>query len=225
MNIIVCAIFMQPCFKLGGFVVQCRGMMKNLTDKTCVKAYFDACAARWDAGMIRDETVIARIFDNAGVRAGTRVLDVACGTGVLIPDYLSRSVASVTGIDLSGAMIKIARAKFSDPRVRFFCADAEEADFSELFDCCVVYNAFPHFSSPQKLLAALARCLKPGGMLTVAHGASRAVINSLHQNKAPEVSAELMSGDALAALFAPWFDVTVQVSDERMYQVAGRKRS
>ena len=71
-------------------------------EKKNVAAFFDRCAAWWDADMIRNEPIIAKILDNAGVKAGADVLDVACGTGVLFPDYLSRRVASVTGIDISG---------------------------------------------------------------------------------------------------------------------------
>lgn len=42
----------------------------------------------WDAGMVRSDEKIGRILDNAKVTAGSRVLDIACGTGVLIGDYL-----------------------------------------------------------------------------------------------------------------------------------------
>jgi len=58
--------------------------------------FFDQAAAGWDAQLRRNEPVIARILDNAGVRSGVRVLDVACGTGVLIPDYLQRGAAPST---------------------------------------------------------------------------------------------------------------------------------
>ena len=68
-------------------------------NKADVIAFFDRCAPEWDADMIRNEPVIQTILDNAGVCAGIDVLDVACGTGVLIPDYLKRSVRSVTGND------------------------------------------------------------------------------------------------------------------------------
>ena len=89
-----------------------------MIDKRDVIAFFDKCAAVWDAEMIRHEPVIQAILDNAGVGDGTLVLDVACGTGVLFPDYLARG-ASVTGIDISPEMARIAAAKFTgEPRVQ-----------------------------------------------------------------------------------------------------------
>ena len=66
--------------------------------------FFDRLAPGWDADMVRREDVIAKILDNAEVSAGKSVLDVACGTGVLIPDYLARGVSGVTAIDIAPSM-------------------------------------------------------------------------------------------------------------------------
>ena len=103
-----------------------------MIDKGDVIAFFDRCAPSWDAEMKRDDAVINTILDNAGVRAGARVLDIACGTGVLIPDYISRGVKCVVGVDISPEMIKIASSKFKDKDVSFVCADAETSFFGKL---------------------------------------------------------------------------------------------
>lgn len=196
-----------------------------MIDKREVIAFFDRCAPAWDAGMVRHEPVIAAILDNAGVGPGMRVLDVACGTGVLFPDYLARG-ASVTGIDISPEMARIAAEKFAgEPRVQVLCGDVEEAVFSQPFDVVMVYNAFPHFPDPARLIARLGRLVKPGGRLSVAHGMSRAAIDGHHSGAARRVSNGLMHEDALRALLVPYCDVDVCVSDARMYQVAGTKRA
>ena len=196
-----------------------------MIDKREVIAFFDRCAPAWDAGMVRHEPVIEAILDNAGVGSGMRVLDVACGTGVLFPDYLARG-ASVTGIDISPEMARIAAEKFAgEPRVQVLCGDVEKAVFSQPFDVVMVYNAFPHFPDPARLIARLAGLVKPGGRLSVAHGMSRAAIDSHHSGAAHRVSNGLMHEDALRALLAPYCDVDVCVSDARMYQVAGTKRA
>ena len=186
--------------------------------------FFDGFAPQWDADMVRDEEVIATILDNAGVEAGVSVLDVACGTGVLIPDYLRRGAASVTAIDISPKMIDYATEKFPQSNVQLVCADVETMRFESPFDCIVVYNAFPHFFNPAHLIEKLAGDLKTGGILTVAHGMSRERINRHHSGSASKVSLSLMDVDALAELFAPFFDVTTKISNEKMYQVAGVKK-
>ena len=192
-------------------------------DKNDVKNFFDALAPSWDAEMIRDDRIIGIILDNAHVTEGTKVLDVACGTGVLIPDYLARNVQSVTAIDLSPEMIRLAREKCSDPRVTFVVGDAETADLPCGFDAIVVYNAFPHFPDPEALIRRLSSLLKKGGMLTVAHGMSREEINARHREGAKQVSMGLMDVGELADIFGRYLQVTTVISNEGMYQVVGVK--
>ena len=191
-------------------------------EKKDIAEFFDRCAPWWDADMIRHENIISAILDNGGIREGIHVLDVACGTGVLFPDYLKRGVASVTGIDISPEMAKIAASKF--PEVNVICGDVENTEFDRQFDAIMVYNAFPHFSDPAKLISVLAKLVKPGGRLSVAHGMSRAALTSHHAGRASKVSIDLLHEKDLAALFEPYFEVEVIISNDRMYQVAGVRR-
>ena len=193
-----------------------------MIDQKDVISFFDRCAPNWDAEMIRNEPVIRTILDNAGIRAGVDVLDVACGTGVLFPDYLARGVHSVTGVDISPEMARRAAEKFPDARVTVLCGDAEQAHFPAPFDCIVIYNAFPHFPEPERLLAHLAGLLAPGGTLTVAHGFSRKTLDAHHAKTARQVSNGILPVQELAELFSRYVHVTVQISDEEMYQVAGQ---
>lgn len=191
--------------------------------KDQVRDFFDALAQDWDQGMIRNQRIIDAILDAAGIGPGMRVLDVGCGTGALLGDYLARGAAAVTGVDLSPEMIRVAKSKFSDPRVTLLAADIESIGFSEPFHCCVVYNAFPHFPQPGRLIACLAKTLAIGGRLTIAHGMSRAKLDRHHSGSAQRVSVGLMHEDALAELFAPFFQVDVKISDGEKYIVSGIK--
>lgn len=192
-------------------------------NKQKIVEFFDALASGWDADMIRSDAIIAKILNGAGVGPGKRVLDVACGTGVLFGDYLARNVAEVTAVDISAEMVKIAREKFPG-RVNVICADVETAAFDGAFDCIVIYNAFPHFPDPENLIRVLSGRLAEGGTLTVAHGMSREAIDRHHRGVACAVSRGLMHEDRLAEIFGKYLEVTVKISDEEMYQVTGRKR-
>lgn len=194
-----------------------------MIDKADVIEFFDRCAPSWDAELIRSDRKINIILDNAGVREGSRVLDVACGTGVLIPDYIRRG-ADVTGIDISPEMIKLAERKYAGTGVRFICGDIETADVGQGFDAIVVYNAFPHFPDPERLITHLSGLLTEGGVLTVAHGMSREKIDAHHHGSASKVSMGLMPAEQLAGIFGRHLDVTAVISDEDMYQVAGKRR-
>ena len=154
---------------------------------------------------------------------GKDVLDVACGTGVLIPDYLSRNVASVTAVDIAPEMVKICRSKFPQENVTVLCGDVETLPIDKKFDCVMVYNAFPHFPEPARLIERLSSLVKEGGTLTIAHGMSRAQIDNHHSGAASRVSIGLMDENALAAMFRRHLRLTVKISNDRMYQVTGQK--
>ena len=190
-------------------------------NKKDIAEFFDRCAPWWDADMIRPEEIITKILENAGIRPGIHVLDVACGTGVLFPDYLSRG-ANVTGIDISPEMVRIAREKFPDLQV--LCGDVEALDDGYLYDAAMVYNAFPHFPDPAGLIRKLAALLKEGGRVSVAHSMSRAALADHHAGRAASVSVDLIHEQELAKLMEPWFEVDTVISDEHMYQVCGTRR-
>ena len=194
-------------------------------NKQDVIEFFDRLAPGWDADMIKNDRIIETILDNAEVEAGQDILDVACGTGVMFPYYLQRGVASVTGVDISPEMAKISEAKFTgEPRVQVICGDVEAVAFSKKFDRIVVYNAFPHFPKPKRLIKILSGLLKENGRLTIAHGMSREAIDGHHKGTASKVSNGLMRADSLKKLFDPYFEVEIMISNSKMYQVSGVKK-
>ena len=194
--------------------------------KSDVIEFFDRCAPNWDADQIPKDAIINRILDNANVGENLDVLDVACGTGVLFPFYLERNVRTVTGIDISHEMARLAAEKHKDSEnIRVICGDVEETRFDKQFDSVMVYNAFPHFPDPERLIATLASLLKEGGRLTVAHSASREQIDDHHSGAASKVSNGLMYADELKAIFEPFFDVDIMISNQEMYQVSGVKKA
>lgn len=194
-------------------------------DKQRVIEFFDKCAPTWDAEMVKDDAIINRILDNAEVGEGMTVLDVACGTGVMFDYYLSRGVESVVGIDISPEMAKIATEKYAaEPRIRVLCGDVETYSFDQKFDRIVVYNAFPHFPHPKRLIKLLSELLKEDGRLTIAHGASREAIDAHHNGAASQVSNGLMPVESLKRIFDARFRVEVMISNRHMYQISGVKR-
>ena len=194
-------------------------------EKKDIIAFFDKCAPSWDAELIKNDTIINKILDNAEVYEGMDVLDVACGTGVLFDYYLQRGVASVTGIDISPEMAKIAQHKYEgQEKVAVVCGDVEEYPFQKKFDRIVVYNAFPHFPYPKKLIKTLAGLLKETGRLTVAHGMSREAIDNHHSGAASKVSNGLMAAEDLKRIFDAHLQVEVVISNGYMYQVSGVKK-
>ena len=190
-------------------------------DKKDIIAFFDELAPCWDKTNVRNEEVISEILRKGGIRKGTKVLDIACGTGVLFPDYESLG-AEFVGIDISENMVKKAREKF--PEAEVICGDATTYDFSSDFDAVMIYNAFPHFDEPQRLIENLAKSLKKSGRLSIAHGISEKELEKCHSGSAKNISVPLMKKEVLAEMMKPYFEADVLISDERMYMVSGVKK-
>ena len=131
----------------------------------------------------------------------------------------------MTGIDIAPEMAKIAAKKYAhEPKVQVVCGDVEEYCFDRKFDRIVVYNAFPHFPYPKRLIKILAGLLKEDGRLTVAHGMSREAIDNHHSGEASKISNGLMEAESLKRIFDAHIDVEVVISNRHMYQVSGVKR-
>lgn len=109
------------------------------------------------------------LIDGAGVKEGSHVLDVACGSGVLARHALSVSRGSgrVAGVDAAPGMIATARE--IEPAVDWFLGSAEALRFGDAdFDCVVSQFGMMFFSDRQEAASEMFRVSKPGGRLAVA---------------------------------------------------------
>lgn len=191
-------------------------------NKRDIVSFFDEKAQVWDEELIIDNEVVEAILSNGGVKKGRDILDVACGTGVLFPYYYEKGVASVTGIDISGEMVKKGKLKF--PHADIFQGDAEGFSFEKEFDVVMIYNAFPHFVNPDALFENLYKYLKVGGRISVSHGMSKEKIDECHKGVAKGISNELPEAEELARQMSKYFQIDTVISDSRMYQVSGIKK-
>ncbi len=114
--------------------------------------------------------VAARLVRHAGVVTGQRVLDVACGTGV-VAVTAARLGATVTGFDLTPELLARARenAAIGGLSIDWYEGDAEALPFPDAsFD--VVVSQFGHMFAPRPLvvIGEMLRVLEPGGTLAFA---------------------------------------------------------
>jgi SAM-dependent methyltransferase len=101
------------------------------------------------------------LCEAAGVRPGSRVLDVATGPGYVAAAAAERG-AEVVGIDFSTAMIE--RARQRHPAVEFRDGDAEALPFGDgSFDAVVMNFGLLHLAHPEQALREAHRVLRSGG--------------------------------------------------------------
>jgi SAM-dependent methyltransferase len=160
-----------------------------------------------------------RVVDAAAIRSGHRVLDVACGTGIL-----SRAVAEavgpagdVIGLDLDPGMLVVA-ARVA-PGIALHRGTAEMLPFTDhAFDAVVSQFGLMFFQDRTRALREMWRVLRPGGRLVVA------VWASLHDTPAyaAEVAlVERFAGRAAADVLRSPFAIGDPSQLERAFTDAG----
>jgi demethylmenaquinone methyltransferase/2-methoxy-6-polyprenyl-1,4-benzoquinol methylase len=109
------------------------------------------------------------LVDAVRPREGERVLDVACGTGLVAAELLSRADCSVVALDQSPQMLAAARARFAalaSARVQIVEGEAERLPFErESFDALTFTYLLRYVDDPRATLVELARVLRPGGRI------------------------------------------------------------
>jgi SAM-dependent methyltransferase len=139
----------------------------------------------------------------------TRVLEIGCGAGRLAR-AIARRGATVTGIDASPEMIRLARHLSPDnARIEFVCGDFSVHPMgSELYDCVVSVTTLHHLPAAPTL-ARMKGLLKPDGVLVI------------HDVRSPSgISDWLLSG--LVAVFngdAAWW-IRTRLREKRVVRAA-----
>jgi SAM-dependent methyltransferase len=111
----------------------------------------------------------AKLVDAAGIRYGSLVADIACGTGVLARAAANRAGLAelVVGVDPNESMLAV--AKRTAPGIRWQLACAESLPFAdESFDAVVCQFGLMFFDDKPRGIREMMRILRPGGRLVVA---------------------------------------------------------
>ncbi|MDP9026645.1 MAG: methyltransferase domain-containing protein, partial [Actinomycetota bacterium] len=151
-----------------------------------------------EAWRLHSEPHTAPLFEAALAAAsivpGTRLLDIACGTGMLLALAAERG-ARVTGLDVSPGMLQLAAEQA--PSAELVLADLQSLPFAdETFDVVTGINAFVFAEDSRRAITEAARVLAPGGRLVVGMFAepersqSTAIHDAMTELSPPERAAE-----------------------------------
>lgn len=191
-----------------------------------IAAYFDERADSWDeSGCSGESRVQGAVLSLVDLKPGDTVLDLGCGTGVMVPFYLAAKAGKIVAVDVSEKMVERAREKFGgEPSVELRASDALSLDEGERFDAAVIYNAYPHFPDKLALVEKVYRMLKPSGRFVVAHGSGKDAINRHHEAVAAGVSCGLRAASEESVLWADKFKIEALVDTPGFYAFSGVRR-
>lgn len=148
----------------------------NVDDAEVAK--FEALASRWwdkeseFKPLHEINPLRLNYIDELSGLAGKKVLDVGCGGGILSESMAKRG-AQVTGIDMGGKPIKIAKLHALEANIDInyrkvsaeALADEIGSDTEQQFDVITCLEMLEHVPDPASIIQACTRMLKPGGQL------------------------------------------------------------
>jgi SAM-dependent methyltransferase len=123
------------------------------------------------APVMRSADTLGRLVDLIPAAPGERWLDAACGPG-LVARGLAPRVGRVDGVDVTPAMVDVARREAAGEGIQnavFSVGDATALELADAtFDGAVTRFSLHHIPVPGRVVAELARVVRPGGAVVLA---------------------------------------------------------
>ncbi|MCP4748446.1 MAG: bifunctional demethylmenaquinone methyltransferase/2-methoxy-6-polyprenyl-1,4-benzoquinol methylase UbiE [Desulfobacteraceae bacterium] len=192
----------------------------NASELSFVRKMFDIIAPRYDflnkILSLRQDVVWRRILtDSLKLKHGSKVLDMACGTGDVALGICKKAAGPVKvyGADFAGEMLKLAKPKIekagAQSMIDLVAADAFEPPFRhESFDLITIAFGIRNIQNKPKILSEFFTLLKPGGALAVLELASPGPgpFRDLYQyyfNRILPLVGRFFSGNSFAYTYLP----------------------
>ena len=129
---------------------------------------------RWAKNEIGPFNVTKELIKSAKIKSGQKILDLACGTGLVTKKILNKvgKNGEVYGIDSSNAALKIAKKWIGgEKNIHFVRGDAETIEFNTKFDAITCQFALFFFPNEQIVLKNMKKFLKKNGIIALSiHG-------------------------------------------------------
>ncbi len=178
----------------------------------------------WFAGPQDPEVAprLDRIVALAGIQPGERVLDVGSGTGALLP-HLIRSGARVTALDLTPAMLAVARQRYAG-QAAFVAGDIATFPGEAAWDVIVCNAMFWNVFDQAAVLARCRALLVPGGRLVISHPMGAGFVARLRAQD-PEVVLDdpLDDGPLQQRVAAAGLAIVTRVNEPLLYVLVARR--
>ena len=202
------------------------------------KVFFNEHAEKWMDMWYRDpvthknnrfKSEFKRLFALSPIRKNDVILDVGCGSGVLVPPILRRlgTKGRLHEIDYADKMIEVNHRLHPDPRIRFHVADIRALPHLEK-SCNGIFcfSCFPHFHDKPRAMRAMTTVLKKGGWLILAHFDSPEALNHHHAHSHMAVKHDRMPDEAtMRSLFTDaGLTIVRHVNKEGFYAFLAKRK-
>ena len=186
-----------------------------------VQAFFDKVAPTYESEAC---SLATSMLDSLHLENYPRVLDLACGKGVISLELLNRCKGEVIALDFSSKMIELAKERINNPQIKFVNMDFYEYEDDKLFDAIICFDAFPHFFDVDGFVSKASSLLKDNGLLAIIHNIGRITLNEHHKRTAGKVSRLLKAPKDEVTPFLDKFTPIELYEDDTCYKIILKKK-
>lgn len=190
-------------------------------NETNITDFFNNLASSWDEKEEHTQEYFREFLSFIPFHKNDKVLDVACGTGVISEVIYDYTKTKVDAIDISEKMILVAKAKHNLNHINFMCKSFYEIE--EEYDKVIVFNAFPHFMDLDMFLTAAIKTVKKDGYLIICHNLSRKALDKHHEGVPSTISRSLEPIEIEAKRFLNNFTVEKLVDSDAIILLLKKK--
>ena len=203
----------------------------SLTD---VQTFFEKQAAQWDYSSDKRKLEKIRFFFRRYfAEISAPVLDLGCGTGVLLkifPEFLTDTHSLILELDLSRGMLRqvFEKARHLKQRVVPIQADGHHLPLTDRSMATVVaFQVFPHFINPRLVLQEVYRVLRPRGKFLILHLMNHEQLNSLHRQADEAVADHYLPAveELVPQIRQVGFKVEHFIEQEDCYLISARREA
>jgi 2-polyprenyl-3-methyl-5-hydroxy-6-metoxy-1,4-benzoquinol methylase len=194
---------------------------------------YDAIASSWDAARVgfsgRERDYVAALLE--GLPTPSFILDLGCGTGRPIAEFLLTKGHHVTGVDQSGALLDLARRRFPD--ATWIARSIETFVSATPYDAIVCWDALFHIDRAEHagLFARFAGMLRPGGrvMLTVGGSAHPAFTDRMfgetffYDSHPPDEALSMLAAVGFTPILSEFANLPTEGRDKGRYAIVASR--
>ncbi|MGH3206173.1 MAG: class I SAM-dependent methyltransferase [Trebonia sp.] len=152
---------------------------------TETRAFFACRAATWDVKFGDDLPAYRAAVADAGIKRGSVVVDVGCGTGRALPPLREAvgPAGTVIALDVTPEMLDAAGPAIGLAGASVVIADARVLPFADgSADAIFAAGLVSHLPDTAAGLRELARVTRPGGLLVLFHPTGRTALAARHRH-------------------------------------------
>lgn len=179
------------------------------------RKFFNQRAECWSNGeTIQKLNYLQKLFHNLDIQLEGNILDIGCGTGILVPFILDKSLpgSSLFELDFSMEMLREnkRRRQSNSESVSHINADTYFLPFDDhQFNIIICFAVLPHLHDKLHAISEWQRVLVCGGQLLILQLMSSRLLNEFHSK----------ADDIIAKDFLPPIDKTVNMIKKSGFKI------